>query len=59
MTEAEKQIGRIRAVLEAAEDVIAGARISNSRDTIAMAKETAYDSIKGIVTEEAFNPWQE
>ena len=53
------QIGRIRAILEAAESVVACAKKHNDIDTVKMAKETAYDSILGIINDPAYCPWQE
>ena len=61
MTNAELQLGRITAIIEAANSVIEQAQKNTiyHRDTIAMAKETAYDSIKGIIEDPAYCPWQE
>lgn len=52
----EMQIGRIEAVIEAAEEVL---KRNVDRETKLMAKETAYDHIKGIVEDEGYCPWQE
>lgn len=61
MTNAEMQLGRITAIIEAANGVIEQAQKNTiyHRDTITMAKETAYDSIKGIIDDPAYCPWQE
>lgn len=48
MTDEEKQIGRIRAVLSASEDVIAISKKHHNIANILLAKETAYDSILKI-----------
>ena len=59
MTEAEKQIGRIKALMGASEDVIRSARKYGNNEVIAVAKDTAYDHIRGILFEPGYNPWQE
>lgn len=53
------QIGRIDAVLYASESTIAKVKEHNDRSTILMAKETAYDHIKGIMEDPGWCPWQE
>lgn len=53
------QIGRIEAVLYASEEVIKRAKQKGQRDTELMAKETAYDHIKGIMEDPGWCPWQE
>lgn len=59
MTEAEKQISRIKAILEASEEVISSALKYGNSGTIAIAKETAYNHIKGILDEPGYCPWEE
>lgn len=59
MSAEEKLIGRIKALLEASEEVIASASKYHNSEVVYMAKETAYDRIKGIIDDPAFNPWQE
>lgn len=53
------QLGRINAVLGATEEVVKRAKPYNDRKTIMMAKETAYDHIKGIMEDPSYCPWQE
>ena len=53
------QLGRINAVLYASELTITKAKEYNDRSTILMAKETAYDHIKGIMEDPSYCPWQE
>lgn len=55
----EMQIGRIQAVLYAAEEVATRAKKHGDRETVLMAKETAYDHIKGIVEDPGWCPWAE
>ena len=59
MTTEEKLIGRIRAILGASEEVISSARKYNDINVVGIAKETAYDRIKGIIEDPEYNPWQE
>lgn len=59
MTNEEIQIGRIKAVLYAAEEVIKRAKPHSNKETIISAKEVAYDHILGIVEDVAYCPWQE
>ena len=59
MTDEEKQIGRIKAVLYASEEVVKRAKPHGDRETVMMAKETAYDHIKGIVEDSGWCPWAE
>lgn len=59
MTDSEKQIGRIKAVLSATEEVLERARVYGDQHTEMMAKETAYDHIKGIADSVDYCPWQE
>lgn len=51
MSEAEKIIGRIIALVEVAEETVERAKKSGDRYTVDMAKATAYDHIKGILEE--------
>lgn len=59
MNDMEMQIGRIQAVLYASEETIKRAKQEGQRDTELMAKETAYDHIKGIMEDPGWCPWQE
>jgi len=59
MSTEEKLIGRIKALLEASEEVIKSAGKFNNIEVVHMAKETAYDRIKGVIEDPGFNPWQE
>lgn len=59
MNTAERQAGRIHAVISAAEEVISRAKPLGDRETVMMAKETAYDHIKGIMEDPGWCPWQE
>lgn len=59
MTNEEKQIGRIKAVLYAAEEMIKHAKSHSDKETIIAAKEVAYDHILEIVEDVAYCPWQE
>lgn len=59
MTEAERQIGRIKALFEASEELITSARKYGNAGAISVAKETAYDHVKGIIEDVGYNPWQE
>ncbi|MBQ1297422.1 MAG: hypothetical protein IIY21_25485 [Clostridiales bacterium] len=59
MIKEKMQIGRIEAVLYASEEVIKRAKQEGQRDTELMAKETAYDHIKGIMEDPGWCPWQE
>ena len=59
MTDAEKQIGRISAVLYASEEVIKCANKHGESRAKQVAIETAYEHIKGIVEDVSYCPWQE
>lgn len=59
MTVEEKQIGRIKAILGASEDVIVKARKFRNDGVVSVAKETAYDHIKGILEDVGYCPWAE
>ena len=59
MTTTEKQIGRMKAVLHASEEVIERANEHRDRNTLLMAKETAYDHFKAILEDADFCPWAE
>lgn len=59
MSNEEKMIGRIKAVLGASEDVIAYAKPKGQLDTVLRAKEIAYDHIVGIINDPSYCPWQE
>lgn len=59
MNDMEMQIGRIQAVLYASEEVITRAKRTGDRETVMMAKETAYDHIRGIMEDPGWCPWQE
>lgn len=59
MVKEKMQIGRIEAVLYASEEVVARAKRTGDRGTELMAKETAYDHIKGIMEDPGWCPWQE
>ena len=57
----ENQVSRIRAIVNAAEEVIGAARQRNDSKTEKLAKETAYDRIRDIVQGYPYgrNDWQE
>lgn len=55
----EMQVGRITAIVEAADEVIKRAKKHGNRGTVTMAKETAFDNIKGIIEDPGYCPWQE
>ena len=55
MTKTELQIGRIDAVLYAAEELL---KCTNDKETRQKAKETAYDHIKGILDDPDRFPWK-
>ncbi len=59
MVKEKMQIGRIEGVLYASEETIKKAKQKGQRDTELMAKETAYDHIKGIMEDPGWCPWQE
>ena len=59
MIEAEKKIGRIEAVISAAEEVINGGKGMAAKYITTIAKETAYDRIKSILNDMGYNPYQE
>ena len=59
MSEQELIIGRIKAILYASEEVISLAKPKGLRDTVIIAKETAYDHIVGIINDPSYCPWQE
>lgn len=59
MVKEKMQIGRIEAVLYASEETIKQAKKAGDRETVIMAKETAYDHIKGIMDDPDWCPWQE
>jgi hypothetical protein len=59
MTDEERQIGRIKAVLYASEEVVEKAKKVGLKDTIQQAQEIAYEHIKGIIEDAAYCPWQE
>ena len=59
MNDMEMQIGRIQAVLYASEEVVKRAERTGDRGTVIMAKETAYDHIRGIMEDPGWCPWQE
>ena len=59
MSDEEKMIGRIKAVLYASEIVVNEAKPKGVRDAVIMAKETAYDHIVGIINDPSYCPWQE
>lgn len=52
-------LGRIIAIMNAAEDVIERAKACNDVSTIMMAKDTAFDHVSGILKDPAYCPWQE
>ena len=58
MSEAEKIIGRIIALVEVAEETVERAKNSGDRYTVDMAKATAYDHIKGILEEGKYDTWK-
>jgi len=51
MNKAEMTLGRIDAVIEAADEIVERAKVSGDRYSVDMAKSTAYDHIKQIVEE--------
>lgn len=55
----ETQIARIKAVIGAAEEVAVRAKRLGDKNTELIAKETAYDHIKGILEDPGWCPWQE
>ena len=59
MNDMEMQIGRIQAVLYASEEVVKRAKRTRDRGTELMAKETAYEHIKGIMENPGWCPWAE
>ena len=59
MNDAERQIGRIKAIMEASEDVITRAKEYGNTGAITVAIETAYERVKGIIDDPGYNPWQE
>ena len=59
MSEALKKIRRIEAVISASEGVIKETKCDRAREYTLIAKETAYDHIKGILEDVGYNPWQE
>lgn len=59
MTNEERQIGRIKAILSASEEVISRVKKLGDRNTEIMAMETAYERIKGIVDDTGYCPWAE
>lgn len=60
MTDDEKIVSRIRAIMSASEETVAKLnKYRNDREDILLAKEVAYDHIKGVLEDVGFNPWQE
>ena len=59
MIRAERQVERMRAVINASEGVIERAKEQRDRNTLLIAKETAYDHLKGILEDADYCPWQE
>ena len=59
MNVSERQIGRMKAIIEATEDVLEKARKYDNKGVVSLAKETAYDHIKGIIEDPGYCPWQE
>ena len=51
MTESEKKIGRIDAVIEAADETVERAKRNGDKYSVDIAKSVAYDHIKKIVEE--------
>ena len=51
MTESEKKIGRIKAIIEVADETVERAKTHGDKISVDMAKATAYDHIKRIVEE--------
>lgn len=59
MTDEEKIIGKINAILYASEDTIASAKPKGLLDTVLRTKEWAYDLIVGVINDPSYCPWQE
>ena len=51
MTESEKKIGRIEAVIEAADETVERAKTHGDKFSVDIAKSVAYDHIKRIFEE--------
>ena len=51
MTESEKKISRIKAIIEVADDTVERAKTNGDKFSVDMAKSTAYDHIKRIMDE--------
>lgn len=52
MSEVEKVLGRIKAIIEVADQTVEKAKVHGDKISVAMAKEVAYDHIRRIVEEE-------
>lgn len=52
MSEVEKVLGRIKAIIEVADQTVERAKVHGDKISVAMAKEVAYDHIRRIVEEE-------
>lgn len=51
MTESEKKISRIKAIIEVADETVERAKRNGDNYSVDMAKATAYDHIKRIMEE--------
>ena len=51
MTETEKKISRIKAIIEVADETVERAKTHGDKFSVDMAKATAYDHIKRIMDE--------
>lgn len=51
MSDKEKLLGRIKAIIEVADQTVERAKKNGDRMSVAMAKEVAYDHIKRIAEE--------
>lgn len=60
MTDEEKIVSRIRSIMQASEETVNKLnKYRHDREDVLIAKEVAYDHIKGVLEDVGFNPWQE
>ena len=59
MTDAERQIGRIKAIMYASEEVIASAKNMTDKSVVQTAMEVAYEHIRDILDNPDYCPWAE
>ena len=60
MTDAERQVGRIKAIIYACDELTKNSdRYKEGNIAKLIALETAYDHIKGVLDNPAYCPWQE